>query len=137
MIDEEAMDEHLPCALTEPELHARGEELAKLVGDEEACELTKKEAADHHNAEIKALQTRRSVVARELREAREYRWVPVKRVRIENTSMIQWIRQDTLELVRERPMTEAERQLELLPGVPADDPAEPTDNVADEGGKPS
>jgi len=121
MTDTRMLDEHLPCDLNQLEIHGRGEEIAKLLGDRDAAEISKKEAADHHNAEIKEIEGHLSRLAKEVRERREYRWVPVKQVRVENTHLIQWIRTDTDEIVRERPMTEAERQLELLPGVPADD----------------
>ena len=119
MID--TQEERLPCALTESELRARGEEIAKLIGDQEVEELEKKDSADTHNAEIKKLQTKQAQLAQELRERREYRWIPVKKVRVENTHLIQWIRTDTGEIVRERPMTEDERQLEIFPGGAAND----------------
>jgi hypothetical protein len=116
MTDTKTQDEHLPCELTHAEVHARGEEIAKLWGDQEEIEFAKKDAADLANRELKKLQAKLALLSKEIRERREHRWVPVKQVRVENAHLIQWIRTDTDAIVRERPMTELERQLEIFPG---------------------
>ncbi len=120
-LSDEAQDirqEMLPCELTEPELRARGDEIAKLVGDQEIVELEKKEAAESHNAEIKSLVGAQSTLAKQVRERREYRMVDVRRIAVENLKLIRWVRADTDETVRERPMTEEEKQIHLFPAAP-------------------
>jgi hypothetical protein len=107
--------EKLPCDLNQAQIHARGVEIAKRIGDRDDIEIEKKANADRLNADIKIETERIWVLAREVRERREYRDVDVKQVRVENTGMIQWFRLDTDELLRERPMSEDERQLRLLP----------------------
>ena len=115
--------EKLPCELNQLQIHARGVEIAKRMGDRDELELEKKATADQYNADIKIETDRIAALAREVRERRQYCEVEVKMVRVENTGMIQWIRQDTDEIVRERLMTEDERQLKLL-DAPAEAPGE-------------
>lgn len=107
--------EKLPCDLNQLEIHARGVEIAKRMGDRDDLESEKKADADEYNANIKIETDRIGALAREVRERREYRDIEVKQVRVENTGMIRWIRLDTDQLLRERLMTEDERQLKLLP----------------------
>lgn len=127
-IQEEIRQERLPCELTDPELRARGDEIAKLVGDREILELEKKETADQHNADIKALAGKQSSLAKEVRERREYRDVDVKKVRVENLKLIRWVRLDTDAMVRERPMTEEEKQIRLFPAAPDEAEASGTES---------
>jgi hypothetical protein len=108
-------DEYLPCELTPEECHARGDEIAKLVGDYERDAADKKESVAAWNHKLETISVREAKLAKEMREGIEYRLVGVSQERDELQKAIVIVRLDTGERVRSRPMTEDEKQLGMFP----------------------
>lgn len=107
--------EVLPCTLTSDETRARGEEAAKIQGDIERVQEQKTAAAADFKAQIETLADRRAKISREIRERQEFREVDTIVRRNEVDLSVETVRVDTGELVRDRPMSESEKQLTLLP----------------------
>lgn len=98
----------LPCALSDDELRARGEELGKLVDQRVAKEAEKKETTKMLKEEVDALGEKIVRMATIVRTKEEER--PVEVVERPNLAkrMIEHYRLDLHELVSSRPMTPSE-----------------------------
>ena len=114
----------LPIALSEKEILARGELLAKEVQVRERVDTERKEAAagfrerlDKHDAEIERL-------AEEVESGAETQDVECALYEDGDRMLMQWVRLDTGEVIEERPMSAEERQLD----IGCDQPPDPENN---------
>lgn len=104
----------LPVILTTDELIERGGRLAKLedvLNEHEAhCESEKRKM----KATEAQILAERAFLANVVRNKKEPRQVQVREVANFDTNMLAVIRQDTGEIVRDRPLTAEERQVNLF-----------------------
>ena len=110
MIQEDAI-EKLPCLLSEDELRQRGEELARMVGERDDLEAERAAASKEAKDTIGRLELRLAQLASEVRARTVYRDVTVHAVANFQTKALEWIRLDTGEVVRQRPLSFEELQL--------------------------
>lgn len=104
----------LPVVLLTEELLDRGARLAKLedvLAEHEAHSESVKRELKAKEAHIAA---ERSFLANVVRNKKEPRQVQVREVANFETNMLAVIRQDTGEVVRDRPLTAEERQVNLF-----------------------
>ncbi len=105
--------EVLPCNLTEKELLEKGSELAKIIRQMEEEKAAAAASAASSRETLKELEGELRRVARIVREAREDRDVEVITRRDLSSLTVISYRADTMETLRERPMTLEERQIPL------------------------
>jgi hypothetical protein len=110
----------LPCQLVRSELIERGEQLALLQGEIESVEAAKKEDNAMWNAKTKAARARMEKLGKEIREKQEIREVEVRETLHADIGKALTIRVDTGENIRERAMTEDEKQRSLFERGPVD-----------------
>lgn len=110
--------ERLVCNLTMNEKILRAQKATELLGEYGTKEREAKAAAATRSAELKELRTELDESGRASREGWEYREVEVRERPNGANRSIEIIRMDTDEVVRVRPMTDAEvkawRQPELM-----------------------
>jgi hypothetical protein len=108
----ETVDRECYVDLTAPEVQAKGEELALKVQeiDEEVAEL--KEYTKTEKSRIQGLVNESKKLAECVRQRRELRAVSVDIVDV-GEGKVSEVRVDTGEVLRVRPMTDAERQRSL------------------------
>lgn len=110
--------ERLSCTLTVPEKIDRAQKATELLGEYGTKEKAFKAAAATNAATLKTLRGELDEAARASREGWEYREVEVRDRVVPARLIVEIVRMDTDEVVRARPMTEAEkkhwRQPELL-----------------------
>jgi hypothetical protein len=111
---EEARVESLPCALSPEEVRQRGEAVARLLKERDDLDFETKQYAKQRREELGELELAIARLAIQIRERQEYRPVEVACLRNPSDATVVWVRKDTGEVVRQRPMTEEEKQ-ERLP----------------------
>lgn len=114
------MTRRLPCPLTERELEDRRDKIASTVETEEQLEAQKRELTADLRDQLKEVRADRRKLARQIMTRSEDRDVEVAEHLDDKTFTVSWVRQDTLEVVEERAMTEdetARARQGTLPGV--------------------
>lgn len=114
------MTRRLPVALTSKELDDRRDQLASCEEQEEKLEAQKKEVTSDLRDQLKDVRAQRKRVAKQIRTRSEERDVEIAEHLDDVRFTVSWIRQDTLEVVEERAMTEdevARARQGTLPGV--------------------
>jgi hypothetical protein len=114
--------ESLPCALSPEEVRQRGEAVARLLKERDDLDFETKQYAKERREEIGELELQIARVAIQIRERQEYRPVEVVCLRNPGEATVVWVRRDTGEVIRQRPMTEEEKQERLPFGDPLADP---------------
>jgi hypothetical protein len=108
----------LPVDLTEPELRAYGDEMARIWRALEETEERKKAAAAEFSAEIRGLRSEIQLLSRKISSRSEDRGVDCVERPDFARDVVDIVRLDTGEAVGSRPMTAADRQLSLVPDSP-------------------
>lgn len=106
--------ERMPCRLTDVELVERGASLAEAFAEAETLEADRKNANDGFKARIEIAEGKVRDLSNVLRTKQETREVELIEEYIFATNTVRVKRGDTKEVVRERAMTQDERQ-ETLP----------------------
>lgn len=114
--------EELMVTLTSVELLERGEALALQEKLWRERETRRKAAQDEANEELADIEAEQARLARIVRDKEEPRPVEVLEVRNFTENRVDIVRGDTGEVIRTRVMSDAERQMELVPRI---EPAEP------------
>lgn len=112
----------LKCELTRPEIAARAEQVSMMIGDRDTLEKARKVADGQAKEEIKALDESMYLLARTVREKAEYRDIECSWVRNDAAKLFSLVRDDTGEVIFERPLSSEEQQVHLFPargGKPA------------------
>lgn len=105
--------EKLGCELTREEQLQKGTEMALLLQRLEETESEAKSVADGYKRDIKKLERTIGDRAEEVRTGIEHRLVECTERGRFREGLVDVIRTDTGEVVRTRPMTEAEKQQPL------------------------
>lgn len=106
--------EKLPVRLTEPELRARGDELAEKVRDRRLLDEQRKDTARDYRERLEVMDEQIGELARAVRDRTEDREVNIREEPDFKRGVMQIVRLDTGETVRERVLEEGERQGNLL-----------------------
>ena len=119
----------LPCVLTEPELLERGNRVADVLRDLEDLDEKRKQAAADFKGRIDVLDATARQLGKEIRTKTEYRMVEVVRETDYRRNVAEVVRSDTGEVIESRPLTPAERQMEIQPAkaLKLEPPTESTD----------
>lgn len=112
----------LPCELTEVEERELGKKLAHLEGALASHEAGEKEVKDQLKSKRSSLEGQIHGIAGVIRQGHEYRPVDVKIEADYSASRVYEIRQDTGEVITDRPLREDERQTSLLDEPVEDEP---------------
>lgn len=104
----------LDCKLTEPEVLKYGRELAAINQQIDGAEVRKKSIVKELDSEIAGMEAHRSSVVEKINRGAELRDVKVVTVRDYERRLYHEERQDTGEIINERPLRDDERQ----PGLP-------------------
>lgn len=138
-IKREPFRQELQVKLTAAEVADRAQRAAHLIADHDAQESTFKEQAAANKLVLKRIGSEMRKVSEEVRSGSTYREVACERVYNWTDGSVKDIRTDTGETIKERGMTEAERQ-KSLPFPPPessddlDDEFEGEDDKKPEGG---
>lgn len=116
MISLTRLTRRLPVELTEDERRAKGDELARAVGERADVDVARKEAAASFKEQLEIVDDRISLLSEELRSGSEQRDVEVREEFDRSRYSVNIIRCDTDRIVEVRPATEEDRQ-RGLPGV--------------------
>jgi hypothetical protein len=109
--------EELPCVLTAEELLERGQSLALQNKLWRETDRDRDSAAKEFKGKLSKIEAEEMRLAHIVRHKEEPRPVIVTEVRDYKSNRVDVIRLDTQAVVRTRVMTEAERQLELIPRI--------------------
>lgn len=109
----------LSVKLTDPELQRLGRDLAAVCDDIIAEEARTDSIKQELKARMTGLESKRTQLATLIRRGEEIRDVAVETRADYATGLVREIRLDTEELLSQRPLTEKERQPELLPETAA------------------
>jgi hypothetical protein len=112
-VSNKILTKQLHVRLTEEEVKAKGEELARTVAEKSKLDHEKKKIVGDYNGQIKTLENKIFTLATVVETGKELRDVPVKKELDAKRNICRIIRTDTFELVETRPMTPEERQTEL------------------------
>lgn len=100
----------LPVKLTSPEIQAKGEKLADLIGQAQEAKTEAKDRAKSYRESIEILEDEASILASVVRAKAEDREVECKAEKHFERGVIEVVRIDTMETVSTEPMTEEQRQ---------------------------
>lgn len=103
----------LKVELTGDERRAKGEELARRMEEYDAVEASAKVASKAAKEKLEGIRERSKGLAREVREGAEMRPTDCHEVADYRNNVVHLIRDDTGEMVEERPMRLEERQASL------------------------
>ena len=106
----------LDCLLTEAEVLKYGKSLAQINSQIDSAEVHKKSVVKELDSDIASLEAQRSSIVEKVNRGAEYRDVKVVTVRDYETRLYHEERQDTGEIINERPLRDDERQ-PSLPGA--------------------
>ena len=109
---------HLPVPLTPAELAQVAEQMGRVEGDLRAFYARKKEVTADLKAKEEALDAEMGKLGRLQRDKQEYRPVPVRVEADFRAGKVYEIREDTGEIVGERPVTEQDRQATIFDAAP-------------------
>jgi uncharacterized FlaG/YvyC family protein len=113
MSEEVLIKEYLKCQLTEKEKTELSAKIAKAISDRASAEAKLKEVSASIKAQIAQLDAEISEKALQINNGYEYRNVECRMDKDYRLGGVTITRLDTGEVIRERPMTAEERQLEL------------------------
>ena len=113
MSEEILIKEYLKCQLTEKEKTELSAKIAKAISDRASAEAKLKEVSASIKAQIAQLDAEISEKALQINNGYEYRNVECRMDKDYRLGSVTITRLDTGEVIRERPMTAEERQLEL------------------------
>jgi uncharacterized FlaG/YvyC family protein len=113
MSEEVLIKEYLKCQLTEKEKTNLSSEIAKAISDRASAEAKLKEVSASIKAQIAQLDAEISEKALQINNGYEYRNVECRMDKDYRLGTVTITRLDTGEVIRERPMTGEERQMEL------------------------
>jgi hypothetical protein len=113
-VEVEHEQRELDCTLTEPEALVRGDEMAAAEVEIEGLESQRKGL----NGQIADLRERRRVLAHVIESGTEKRMVQCTWTADYGTGMTTCVRDDTGEVLAQRPLTAGDRQTNLLPVPP-------------------
>ncbi len=116
MSEEVLIKEYLKCLLTEKEKTELSAKIAKAISDRASAEAKLKEVGASIKAQIAQLDAEISEKALQINNGYEYRNVECRMDKDYRLGSVTITRLDTGEVIRERPMTAEERQLELPGG---------------------
>jgi len=103
---------NLPCALTQDELIAAGEQLAEVQEDIQNEDARAADVKASLKSTMTELESKRARLASTVRRREEYRDVAVE-LWLHEDGMVHAVRRDTGEGLEVRPMTDQERQQSL------------------------
>jgi hypothetical protein len=112
---------HLPVPLTSAELAQVAEQMGRIEGDLRAFYARKKEVSADLKAKEEALDAEMGKLGRLQRDKQEYRPVSVRVEADFEAGKVYEIREDTGEVVGERPVTEQDRQVSIFNAPPVDE----------------
>jgi uncharacterized FlaG/YvyC family protein len=121
MSEEVLIKEYLKCHLTEKEKTELSAKIAKAISDRSSAEAKLKEVSASIKAQIAQLDAEISEKALQINNGYEYRNVECRMDKDYRLGTVTITRLDTGEVIRERPMTAEERQMEL-PGEKKEKP---------------
>ena len=121
MSEEVLIKEYLKCHLTEKEKTELSAKIAKAISDRTSAEAKLKEVSASIKAQIAQLDAEISEKALQINNGYEYRNVECRMDKDYRLGSVTITRLDTGEVIRERPMTAEERQMEL-PGEKKEKP---------------
>ena len=113
MSEEVLIKEYLKCHLTEKEKTELSAKIAKAISDRASAEAKLKEVSTSIKAQIAQLDAEISEKALQINNGYEYRNVECRMDKDYRLGSVTITRLDTGEVIRERPMTAEERQMEL------------------------
>jgi len=113
MNEEVLIKEYLKCQLTEKEKTELSAKIAKAISDRASAEAKLKEVSASIKAQIAQLDAEISEKALQINNGYEYRNVECRMDKDYRLGSVTITRLDTGEVIRERPMTAEERQMEL------------------------
>ena len=113
MSEEVLIKEYLKCLLTEKEKTELSAKIAKAISDRASAEAKLKEVGASIKAQIAQLDAEISEKALQINNGYEYRNVECRMDKDYRLGSVTITRLDTGEVIRERPMTAEERQMEL------------------------
>ena len=113
MSEEVLIKEYLKCQLTEKEKTELSAKIAKAISDRASAEAKLKEVGASIKAQIAQLDAEISEKALQINNGYEYRNVECRMDKDYRLGSVTITRLDTGEVIRERPMTAEERQMEL------------------------
>ena len=113
MSEEALIKEYLKCQLTEKEKTELSAKIAKAISDRASAEAKLKEVSASIKAQIAQLDAEISEKALQINNGYEYRNVECRMDKDYRLGSVSITRLDTGEVIRERPMTAEERQMEL------------------------
>ncbi len=116
MSEEVLIKEYLKCLLTEKEKTELSAKIAKAISDRACAEAKLKEVSASIKAQIAQLDAEISEKALQINNGYEYRNVECRMDKDYRLGSVTITRLDTGEVIRERPMTAEERQMELPSG---------------------
>ena len=134
MSEEVLIKEYLKCQLTEKEKTELSAKIAKAISDRSSAEAKLKEVNASIKAQIAQLDAEISEKALQINNGYEYRNVECRMDKDYRLGTVTITRLDTAEVIRERPMTAEERQMEL-PGAKKERPVKPKPST--KGARPS
>ncbi len=109
------IEEELPCMLTDDELQSRGRMLCETIWQIDDTEAARTEAMKGFKQRLTGLNETQRKLAKVIRDRIETRMVRcVVRYHVPAEGAKRVMRTDTGEVVREEPMTDAEKQLNLF-----------------------
>ena len=121
MSEEVLIKDYLKCLLTEKEKTELSAKIAKAISDRTSAEAKLKEVSASIKAQIAQLDAEISEKALQINNGYEYRNVECRMDKDYRLGSVTITRLDTGEVIRERPMTAEERQMEL-PGEKKEKP---------------
>jgi hypothetical protein len=128
-IKRESFRQELQVKLSAAEVADRAQRAAHLIADHDAQEATFKEQAGANKLTLKRIGSEMRKVSEEVRSGSTYRDVPCERIYNWTVGSVKDVRTDTGETIKERAMSESERQKSL-----PFDPPETSDDLDDEFG---
>lgn|SRR5678815_803434 len=109
----ERFEETCRVELSQDEIAERAQRAAHLLQKRDDRDADSKAAQKAAKAEIERIEAEMRAMSAEVRDKATYKPVPCERQYIYRTGVVREIRTDTGEVLRERPMSDRERQTEL------------------------
>jgi hypothetical protein len=122
--------ESLRCRLTTEEVAARADQAAGIVAEKHDREESRKRFMSQEREAVKQLDADLRTLSTEVREQAAYRLVECEEQQDFPQNRAVTLRMDTMETVRERPMTPDERQVSLFKPRPVSSPLTDKEQLA-------
>lgn len=105
--------DNLRCELTDSEVLAYGRQQAKALSDVGKAEDELKAFQTAHKNRIASLEANINDLSERIRNGYEFRFVDTEIVTDYNNDLVNFIRKDTGEIYKSRPLNKEERQIKL------------------------